>query len=43
MIRRTVHRWPALEGLLMNLLDRSRTIAAPGFGRWLVPPAALFG
>lgn len=25
----------------MNLLDRSRTIAAPGFNRWLVPPAAL--
>lgn len=25
----------------MNLLDKSRTIAAPGFNRWLVPPAAL--
>ncbi|WP_029663133.1 OFA family MFS transporter [Cellulomonas sp. KRMCY2] len=25
----------------MNLLDRSRTIAPPGFNRWLVPPAAL--
>lgn len=25
----------------MNLLDRSRTIAAPGYNRWLVPPAAL--
>ena len=24
-----------------SLLDRSRTIAAPGFNRWLVPPAAL--
>jgi MFS family permease len=25
----------------MNLLDRSRTIAPPGYNRWLVPPAAL--
>jgi len=25
----------------MNLLDRSHTIAAPGYNRWLVPPAAL--
>ena len=25
----------------MNFLDKSRTIAAPGFNRWLVPPAAL--
>ena len=24
-----------------RLLDRSRTIARPGFNRWLVPPAAL--
>ena len=24
-----------------GLLDRSRTIAGPGFNRWLVPPAAL--
>ena len=24
-----------------GLLDRQRTIAAPGFNRWLVPPAAL--
>lgn len=24
-----------------GLLDRSRTVAAPGFNRWLVPPAAL--
>jgi MFS family permease len=24
-----------------GLLDRDRTIAAPGFNRWLVPPAAL--
>lgn len=25
----------------MKFLDRSRTIAAPGYNRWLVPPAAL--
>lgn len=25
----------------MGLLDKERTIAAPGFNRWLVPPAAL--
>ncbi len=25
----------------LGLLDRSRTIAKPGFNRWLVPPAAL--
>ena len=25
----------------MNPLDRSRTVAAPGYNRWLVPPAAL--
>ena len=24
-----------------NLLDRTRTVARPGFNRWLVPPAAL--
>ncbi|OWK36189.1 OFA family MFS transporter [Fimbriiglobus ruber] len=26
---------------LLSVLDRRRTIAAPGFNRWLVPPAAL--
>lgn len=26
---------------LLNFLDRERTIAAPGFNRWLIPPAAL--
>src|SRR5208282_5919200 len=26
---------------LMNFLDRSHTIAKPGFSRWMVPPAAL--
>ena len=25
----------------LDLLDKERTIAAPGFNRWLVPPAAL--
>jgi MFS family permease len=25
----------------LSFLDRSRTIASPGFSRWLVPPAAL--
>jgi MFS family permease len=25
----------------MSFLDRSRTIAGPGFNRWMVPPAAL--
>ncbi|MGH7702096.1 MAG: MFS transporter, partial [Gemmatimonadales bacterium] len=25
----------------MGLLDRERTVARPGFNRWLVPPAAL--
>ena len=24
-----------------SFLDRSRTVAGPGFSRWLVPPAAL--
>jgi hypothetical protein len=26
---------------MAGLLDRERTIAQPGFNRWLVPPAAL--
>jgi MFS family permease len=26
---------------MFNLLDKERTIAGPGFNRWLVPPAAL--
>jgi MFS family permease len=26
---------------LLHLLDRSRTLAPPGYNRWLVPPAAL--
>ena len=30
----------ASEGLF-GFFDRSRTIAKPGFSRWMVPPAAL--
>src|SRR6185295_7163667 len=26
---------------LLSFLDRNRTIAKPGFSRWMVPPAAL--
>jgi hypothetical protein len=26
---------------LLSFLDRDRSIAQPGFSRWLVPPAAL--
>ena len=26
---------------VFHLLDKERTIASPGFNRWLVPPAAL--
>ena len=26
---------------LLSILDRDRTIAKPGFSRWLIPPAAL--
>ena len=26
---------------ILSILDKERTIAAPGFSRWLVPPAAL--
>jgi MFS family permease len=31
----------ALSSGLFGFLDRSRTIAKPGFSRWMVPPAAL--
>jgi MFS family permease len=30
-----------LTGNVFRLLDRERTIAGPGFDRWLIPPAAL--
>ena len=29
------------SGGIFGFLDRSRTIANPGFSRWMVPPAAL--
>jgi hypothetical protein len=29
------------SGGFFSLLDRGRTIAKPGFSRWMVPPAAL--
>src|SRR6185312_10703164 len=42
---RTRHRRlparPSLEARSMGFLDRSRSIAPPGFNRWLMPPAAL--
>ena len=31
----------APKGSLFGIFDRSRTIAGPGYSRWLVPPAAL--
>src|SRR5579864_695212 len=31
----------ATAGAAAGLLDKSRTVAKPGFNRWLVPPAAL--
>ena len=30
-----------LPGSKPGILDKERTIAGPGFSRWLVPPAAL--
>ena len=27
--------------MALSFLDRDRSVAAPGFSRWLVPPAAL--
>jgi MFS family permease len=32
---------PSTSGSSFDFLDRSRTIAGPGYSRWLVPPAAL--
>ena len=26
---------------MASILDRERTVAGPGFSRWLIPPAAL--
>jgi MFS family permease len=28
-------------GVVASILDRERTVAGPGFSRWLIPPAAL--
>lgn len=30
-----------VEGIFVSWLDRERTVAAPDFNRWLIPPAAL--
>ena len=27
--------------MALSFLDRERTVAKPGFNRWMVPPAAL--
>ncbi|MET0219861.1 MAG: OFA family MFS transporter [Tardiphaga sp.] len=37
----TIGNAGTLAGAKPGLLDRERIIAAPGFNRWLVPPAAL--
>jgi MFS family permease len=34
-------KFPSMPDTSAGLLDRSRTIAGPGYNRWLVPPAAL--
>ena len=26
---------------MLSILDRERTVAGPGYNRWLIPPAAL--
>jgi MFS family permease len=35
------HSKPNHPNPMQSFLDRKRTIAAPGFNRWLVPPAAI--
>ncbi len=37
----TLDHAPPRAGTEAGLLDRGRTVAKPGFNRWLVPPAAL--
>jgi MFS family permease len=37
----TVERAETMTGAGVGILDRERTIAAAGYNRWLVPPAAL--
>jgi MFS family permease len=34
-------KWGNAAMSVFSFLDRERTVAAPGFSRWLVPPAAL--
>src|SRR4051795_13758653 len=37
----TIDRPAPVTGGLTSILDRERIVAAAGFNRWLVPPAAL--
>ena len=37
----TIEEAGRISGRATGFLDRERTIAKPGFSRWLVPPAAL--
>jgi len=37
----TMEETKAGSGSLFGFLDRERTVAKPGFNRWMVPPAAL--
>jgi hypothetical protein len=37
----TISSGGTLSGAGTGILDKERTIAAAGFNRWLVPPAAL--
>jgi MFS family permease len=41
MERNTTIDTPVIAPRATGLLEKERTIAAPGFNRWLVPPAAL--
>jgi len=36
-----LHKNSYIGGIVIDILAKERTIAAPGFNRWLVPPAAL--
>lgn len=40
-LRSTIRFPRKTREMAINLLDRERTIAPPGFNRWLIPPAAL--
>ena len=39
----TIDRRNEYAKSMIPFLDRERTIAKPGYSRWLVPPAALCG